>query len=143
MKPGHPLAFGVLERPDGTKSMVFGLPGNPVSSMVCFEEFAVPALRAGMGHARPHRRTVSARLSHPLKMRPGRTEFVRVLLGRDDKGYVATSTGTQSSGALLSMARADGLLVVPSDSNGLAAGETVTVQLLDGAAFQDATGYRE
>ena len=143
MKPGHPLAFGVLERPDGASSLVFGLPGNPVSGMVCFEEFAVPALRRIMGHARLHRRTVSARLAHPLKMRPGRTEFVRVLLGRDEQGYVATSTGTQSSGALLSMARADGLLAVPSDSNGLAAGETVTVQLLDGTAFQDQPGFRE
>lgn len=143
MKPGHPLAFGVLERPDGTKSFVFGLPGNPVSSMVCFEEFVLPVLRRSMGHARLHRRTVSARLAHPVRMRPGRTEFVRVLLSRDAQGYVATSTGTQSSGALLSMARADGLLVAPSDSNGLAAGETVIVQLLDGADFQDESGYRE
>lgn len=143
MKPGHPLAFGVLERSDNTKTMVFGLPGNPVSSMVCFEEFVVLALRGSMGHVRLHRRTVSARLAHLIKMRPGRTEFVRVVLSRDEQGYVATSTGTQSSGALLSMARADGLLVVPSDSNGLAAGETVTVQLLDGTAFQDQPGFRE
>ncbi|HZW25830.1 MAG TPA: molybdopterin molybdotransferase MoeA [Gallionella sp.] len=182
MKPGHPLAFGVLKRnlledskaveadavqgarsaatetyPQGRRgsehratpqcaaadALVFGLPGNPVSSMVCFEEFVVPALRRIMGHARLHRRTVSARLAHPVKMRPGRTEFVRVVLSRDGEGYVATSTGTQSSGALLSMARADGLLIAPSDSNGLAVGETVTVQLLDGADFQDETGYRE
>ncbi len=143
MKPGHPLAFGELERADGTKTFVFGLPGNPVSSMVCFEEFAVPALRAMTGHARPHRRTVSARLAHPVKMRPGRTEFVRILLSQDEQGYVATSTGNQSSGALLSMARADGLLVVPRDSSGLSAGEAVTVQLLDGADFQDEAGYRE
>ncbi|OGS93458.1 MAG: molybdenum cofactor biosynthesis protein [Gallionellales bacterium GWA2_59_43] len=143
MKPGHPLAFGVLVRPDNTKAMVFGLPGNPVSSMVCFEEFVLLALRRIMGHALPYRRTVSARLAHPVKMRPGRTEFVRVVLSRDEQGYVATSTGTQSSGALLSMARADGLLVAPADSTGLAAGETVTVQLLDGAAFQDQAGFRE
>lgn len=143
MKPGHPLAFGVLQRADGAVSMVFGLPGNPVSSMVCFEEFVVPALRRIMGHAQLHRRTVSARLAHPVRMRPGRTEFVRVVLSRDAQGYVATSTGNQSSGALLSMARADGLLIAPSDSKGLAAGETVTVQLLDGADFQNETGYRE
>lgn len=143
MKPGHPLAFGVLERPGGTKAWVFGLPGNPVSSMVCFEEFVLLALRSIMGHARLHRRTVGARLAHPVKMRPGRTEFVRVVLSRDEQGYVVTSTGNQSSGALLSMARADGLLVVPSDSNGLVAGETVVVQLLDGAEFQDQMGFRE
>ena len=143
MKPGHPLAFGLLERPDGTKALVFGLPGNPVSSMVCFEEFVLPALRSIMGHTHLYRRTVCARLAHPVKMRPGRTEFVRVLLSREGDGYVATSTGNQSSGALLSMARADGLLVVSSDSTGLAAGETVSVQLLDGAAFQDQAGFRE
>jgi molybdopterin molybdotransferase len=143
MKPGHPLAFGVLQRPDNTRAMVFGLPGNPVSSMVCFEEFVLLALRGIMGHAHLHRRTVKARLAHPIKMRPGRTEFVRVLLSRDGEGYVATSTGNQSSGALLSMARADGLLVVSSDSSGLAASEQVTVQLLDGAAFQDQMGFRE
>lgn len=143
MKPGHPLAFGVQARPNNTQALVFGLPGNPVSSMVCFEEFVVLALRSMMGHARQYRRTVSARLAHPLKMRPGRTEFVRVVLSRDEQGYVAASTGTQSSGALLSMARADGLMVVPADSTGLAANEIVTVQLLDGTAFQDKTGFRE
>lgn len=143
MKPGHPVAFGVLGRSNDTQAFIFGLPGNPVSSMVCFEEFVALALRSMMGHGRQYRRTVTARIGHPLKMRPGRTEFVRVVLNRDEYGYVAISTGTQSSGALLSMAKADGLLVVPSDSTGLAANETVTVQLLDGTAFQDKPGFRE
>lgn len=143
MRPGHPLAFGVLERSNGAQTFVFGLPGNPVSSMVCFEEFVLPALRAIMGHSRVQRRTITARLTHAIKQKPGRTEFVRVTLSRDEQGYLATSTGTQSSGALLSMARADGLLVVPSDSTGLADGETVVVQLLDGASYQDGTGYGE
>ncbi len=143
MKPGHPLAFGLLVRPNNTQAAVFGLPGNPVSSMVCFEEFVLLALRAMMGQSQLHRRTVSARLAHAIKIKPGRTEFVRVVLSRDADGYIATSTGTQSSGALLSMARADGLLIAPSDSTGLAAGEIVTVQFLDGAAFQNQADYRE
>lgn len=138
IRPGHPLAFGTTG-----KTSVFGLPGNPVSSMVCFEEFVAPALRRMMGNPRLYRRTVLARLAHPVKMRPGRTEFIRVQLMRDEAGYVASSTGTQSSGVLLSMAKADGLLVVPSDSTGLAAGEQVTVQLLDGTGFQDDMGFRE
>jgi len=138
MKPGHPLAFGTTD-----KTAVFGLPGNPVSSMVCFEEFVAPALRRMMGNPRPFRRTVTARLAHPLKMRPGRTEFIRVQLSRDDTGYLASSTGTQSSGVLLSMALADGLLVLPADSTGLAVGAQVTVQLLDGTTFQAETGFRE
>lgn len=137
MKPGHPLAFGTT-----SKTMVFGLPGNPVSSMVCVEEFVVPALRSMMGNARLYRRTVTARLAHAVKFRPGRTEFIRVQLTRDEVGYLANSTGTQSSGVLLSMAKADGLLVVSADSNGLAVGEHVTVQLLDGTVFQNEIGFR-
>jgi molybdopterin molybdotransferase len=137
MKPGHPLAFGTT-----SKAAVFGLPGNPVSSMVCVEEFVVPALRSMMGNVRLYRRTVTARLVHAVKFRPGRTEFIRVHLTRDETGYLASSTGTQSSGVLLSMAQADGLLVVPADSSGLAEGELVTVQLLDGTVFQNERGFR-
>jgi molybdopterin molybdotransferase len=138
IRPGHPLAFGRTDR-----TLIFGLPGNPVSSMVCVEEFVVPALRQMMGNRNLYRRTVTARLGHAVKFRPGRTEFIRVQLIRDESGYVASSTGTQSSGVLLSMAKADGLLVVPSDSTGLAANEQVIVQLLDGTQFQSEVGFRE
>jgi molybdopterin molybdotransferase len=138
MKPGHPVAFGKV----GEK-IIFGLPGNPVSSMVCFEEFVAPALRRMMGHTRTHRRIIEARLTHDVKHRSGRTEFIRVLLAQEQGGYTATSTGAQGSGMLLSMARADGLAIVPADCNGLAAGNTVTVQLLDGTVFQDDAGFRE
>jgi len=136
IRPGHPLAFGTTH-----KTAVFGLPGNPVSSMVCFEQFVIPALRQMMGNKRLYRRTVTARVAHDVKFRPGRTEFIRVQLTRDDNGYIASSTGTQSSGVLLSMARADGLMVIPSDSTGLAAGAQVVVQLLDGTVFQEAAGF--
>ena len=136
MKPGHPLAFGMTD-----KTAVFGLPGNPVSSMVCVEEFVAPALRCMMGNMRLYRRTLSARLANPIKHQPGRTEFVRVQLARDEAGYSASATGTQSSGVLLSMARADGLMIVPAASTGLAAGAQVTVQLLDGTVFQDEIGF--
>jgi molybdopterin molybdotransferase len=124
-------------------TFVFGLPGNPVSSMVCFEQFVVPALRRMMGHARTHRRTVEARLTHNVKHQPGRTEFIRVMLAQEQGGYAATSTGAQGSGMLLSMARADGLAVLPAECNGLVAGSQVTVQLLDGTAFQDGMGFKE
>lgn len=138
MRPGHPLAFGTTI--DG--GLVFGLPGNPVSSMVCFEQFVLPALRQMMGHPRLFRRTVEARLAHPVRTTPGRTEFVRVTLSGDAAGgYLASSTGTQSSGVLLSMAVADGLLVVPATCDGLAEGDVATVQLLDGTTFQDEAGF--
>jgi len=132
MRPGHPLAFGTGEH--GTA--VFGLPGNPVSSMVCFEEFVAPALRRMMGHERLFRRSLRARLAEPLRDRAGRTHFVRVRLSRDAQGYVATPTGSQGSGMVVSMAHADGLMVVPADAIHLPAGADVTVQLLQGMAFQ-------
>lgn len=138
MKPGHPVAFGKV-----SEKIIFGLPGNPVSSMVCFEQFVVPALRRMMGHARTHRRTITARLTHNVKHQPGRTEFIRVLLAQEEDGYAATSTGAQGSGMLLSMARADGLAVLPAESSGMAAGITVTVQLLDGTVFQNDAGFKE
>lgn len=137
MRPGHPLAFGS----SASGQLVFGLPGNPVSSMVCCEEFVLPALRQMMGQERRYKRTLTARLTAPVKIRPGRTEFVRVGLGRDADGMLlATPTGTQSSGVLLSMARADALLVVPAALSGHAAGDTVRVQLLDGGELQTELG---
>ena len=146
MKPGHPVAFGKVPSANAAESagtFVFGLPGNPVSSMVCFVQFVAPALRRMMGHARIHRRTIEARLTHNVKHQPGRTEFIRVLLAKEQGGYAATSTGAQGSGMLLSMARADGLAVLPAECNGLAAGSMVAVQLLDGMVFQDDAGIKE
>lgn len=136
MKPGHPMAFGAKD-----SAFVFGLPGNPVSSMVCFEQFVLPALRRMMGFTRIHRRTITARLAQDVKHMHSRTEFVRVMLSREADGYAATPAGAQGSGILASMSRADGLMIVPADSKGMAAGDKVTVQLLDGAAYQiDAGG---
>lgn len=134
MKPGHPMTFGAAPL-----TWVFGLPGNPVSSMVCFEQFVLPALRSITGHGRLYRREIAARLTHAVKHKPGRAEYIRVTLGKDANGYAATSTGAQGSGMLASMAKADGLLVVPADSQGLAANSNVTVQLLDGTEFQAET----
>jgi len=135
MKPGHPMAFGIAPL-----TWVFGLPGNPVSSMVCFEEFVLPALRRMHGNTRIHRRTIEARLTHDVKHKHNRTEFVRVMLNREEGGYAATSAGAQGSGILASMSKADGLMVVPAQSKGMATGDIVTVQLLDGAEYQSEAG---
>lgn len=131
IRPGHPIAFGTTP-----STRVFCLPGNPVSSMVCFEQFVLPALRDSMGYLRIFRRTITARLAQSVKHRAGRTELIRVTLHRDHQGYVATPTSSQGSGVLLSMAYADGLLILPKDSLGSAAGEEMTVQLLDGTVHQ-------
>ena len=135
MKPGHPMAFGIAPL-----TWVFGIPGNPVSSMVCFEEFIGPALRRLMGHPHLFRQTVTATLARDVKHRHRRTEFVRVMLARQDDSWVATPTGNQGSGILRSMALAEGLMIVPAESPDVAAGATVQVQLLDGMNFQQDAG---
>ncbi|MDR2093096.1 MAG: molybdopterin molybdotransferase MoeA [Azoarcus sp.] len=132
MRPGHPVAFGT-----SGKTLVFCLPGNPVSSMVCFEQFVLPALRALSGQRHLFRRTLPARLSQAVKSRPGRIEFVRVTLAPGASGiHEARCAGSQSSADMPGMARADGLLIVPSASKGLAAGDIARVQLLETGAYQ-------
>ncbi len=141
MRPGHPLAFGTSESgTTETACAVFGLPGNPVSSMVCFEQFVAPACKSMMGYKKCFRRTITARLAHDLRDRAGRAHFVRVTLTRDETGYVAASTGTQGSGVLMSMAMAEGFAIVPAEVESLNAGDMVTVQLLQGMDFQSEAG---
>ena len=153
MKPGHPMAFGIAPASEKSKvvesdavqgaafdTFVFGIPGNPVSSMVCFEEFIGPALRKLMAHTHLFRQTVTATLARDVKHRHHRTEFVRVMLARQDDSWVATPTGNQGSGILRSMALAEGLMIVPAESADVAAGATVQVQLLDGMNFQQDAG---
>ena len=131
MKPGHPLAFGIL----GGKP-TFGLPGNPVSCMVSFEQFVRPALRKMMGHTGLFRPVVRARLSENLRQKPGRRTFLRACVSRGPGGYAVLTTGNQSSGALLSMVRANGLLIFPEEKAELAEGASVDVQIIDPAFWQ-------
>ncbi len=134
MRPGHPVMFGTQEG-----RCVFGLPGNPVSSMVCFEQLVLPALRRLMGQAQCFRRTLTARLREPVRTRAGRTEFIRVQLARDaDGSWSAWPTGAQGSAILLSMAQADGLLIVPAACNGLDAGALAEVQVFESMNYQAA-----
>ncbi|MEZ4354772.1 MAG: molybdopterin molybdotransferase MoeA [Myxococcota bacterium] len=133
MKPGYPLAFGVIE---STGTLVFGLPGNPVSTAVTFEEFVRPALRRMMGHDSVHRPVVRATLGEALRKKAGRLHFVRVALERrPDGGLVATPSGSQSSGVLTSMVRGQGLAVFPAEAERMEAGDPVAVQVLDPGFF--------
>jgi molybdopterin molybdotransferase len=133
IKPGFPLVFARFPQrsPTGPGPLVFGLPGNPVSAMVTFEEFVRPALRRMAGHASWFRPRVEALLAEPLRKQPGRLHLVRVRLERSGSSLVATPTGNQSSGVLRSMALAHGLLVFPAQAEVLAAGVRVSVQVLD------------
>jgi molybdopterin molybdotransferase len=137
MKPGYPLAFGRFEASGAARGpLVFGLPGNPVSASVTFDQFVRPALLHMMGHMRCFRPTLEVRLSETLRKKPGRLHFVRVKLERGDDGqWWARATGNQSSGVMRSLALADGLLIFPLEASELAEGECATVQILDDAFF--------
>ncbi len=123
LRPGKPVAFGNL---GGIP--FFGLPGNPVSAMVTFDVFVRPALLklSGSPDALP---TVEATLRAALKS-DGRRSYIRVKLAREAGEIIADTTGTQSSGALMSMVRADGLLIIPEGVTEARAGERFPVRLL-------------
>ena len=125
LKPGAPLAFVMVgSRP------VFGLPGNPVSTLVTFEQFVRPALLRMMGHEKVFRRVASARLEADYKKPAGRAHFVRVNLAQRGGELWARESGEQGSNILLALGRADGLAFVPAEATRLARGESVAVQLL-------------
>jgi molybdopterin molybdotransferase len=118
-KPGKPLWFGVAE--DGT--LVFGLPGNPVSSLVCFELFLRPAL-AAMQHGRPPERPV-ARLAEPVKRLPGRDHAVRCRLAASSDGMQLHPLGPQDSHLIVHAAGADAIALVDAGEGEAPAGELV------------------
>jgi len=138
MKPGHPMVFGRFGNgpaPGVGGPFVFGLPGNPVSAAVTFEQFVRPALRKMSGFESYYRPTVQARLRTALSKRPGRLNFVRVSLEFDDGEIWASSTGNQSSGVFRSMSESQGLLVFPGPETELRVGDEVTVQVVDEGFF--------
>lgn len=126
MKPGKPLAFGLL--PGGIP--LIGLPGNPVSAMVSFEQFARPAILKMLGHADLTKPTVTAILDEPVT-NSGRRGYVRVIVTRQEGGYHARTTGEQGSGVLTSMAKANGLAIVPEGVRHVEPGSKLSVQMLD------------
>ena len=125
MRPGKPITFGRLEgRP------FFGLPGNPVSSMVTFELFVRPALRRMSGHARLLRPRARARALARLENPGPRRGYVRVRLSEGVEGELcARPTGEQGSGILRSMLLADGLAILGPDTR-VAPGESIDVILI-------------
>lgn len=125
MKPGKPLAFGHIQG-----KPVIGLPGNPTATVVGFEQFVRPLLRRMAGHARLGRPQLRARLLGGYAKKDERLHFHRVTLHFDEEGWVAESAGGQGSAMLHSMARADGLAVIPAEVNALEDGAWVTVQVL-------------
>ena len=146
VQPGKPFAFGVADRPDGGRTLLFGLPGNPVSSFVTFELFVRPAIRALAGHRRgpappaggprgPRR----ARLEEPrpTRLHPGRRRAGRRPASpvRDERGRVAVrlagGSAGQGSHVISALAAADALAVIPEAHDTLDAGADVELWWLD------------
>jgi molybdopterin molybdotransferase len=137
-KPGRPLKFGLIG-----KRPVFGLPGNPVSTLVCFYLYALPAILKMGGRARVGLPRVAARCAIDIKTSNGLTEFVRVGLERRESEVFARPTGSQGSGILSSLSRADGLLIGPAKETVLRAGSYATVLVLDTEAATDSEPFFE
>ena len=135
IQPGKPLAFGRATAPDGREVLLFGLPGNPVSSFVTFELFVRPVLRRLAGHADPAgRRTVRARLTEPVTKSPGRRAFLRVRVvpdPADPAAWIAELSGGQGSHVLSALARSNGLAIIPEEVDALPAGSVVDVLRID------------
>jgi molybdopterin molybdotransferase len=128
VRPGSPTSCGLVRGVPWA-----GLPGNPVSTMVCFELFVRPAIRKMQGETRLYRRTVRAVTEDRLQT-PGRlTHFLRAVVRETPEGWRARLTGPQGSGILTSMVKANALLVVPEEEDDVPPGTTLAVMLLDDA----------
>ena len=138
MRPGSPASFGRIGH-----TLVFGLPGNPVSALVTFHVLVAPALRALQGRRLRHNAVERVVTAEPIPTKAGLAHFLRVRLERGQGGLrAARLTGPQGSGILTSVSRADALLVVPEDLNGLPAGVEADALPLDRPlAGQPELGY--
>ena len=127
IKPGKPFAFGKLEH-----SIFFGLPGNPVSALVTFYQLGVPGI-VKMQQAKPLNRTkIRVKTASDLKKSAGRKDYQRGVLSINEQGEaVVESTGSQGSGILSSIARANCFIVLEQDRGKVAAGEMVDIELFD------------
>jgi molybdopterin molybdotransferase len=130
MRPAKPLAFGALRAPGGRQVPHIGLPGNPVSAMVAFEQFCRPAVLKMLGRTRLARPTVRAVLKDPIHNTDGRRVYARAIVTLEGGRYVAALTGPQGSNILTSMARANGLAICPENVPGVSAGQEVEVQMV-------------
>jgi molybdopterin molybdotransferase len=124
-KPGKPLFFGVHEG-----ASVFGVPGNPVSAMVCFELFVRPALVKMMGREDKGRPRIQVYFEEDVRNSFGRMHAMRVSIQQTEKGWLARSVGAQGSGLVSSLTKADALALIGPESEGVRAGEPVEAIVL-------------
>ena len=137
MRPGRPMAFGILKPVPGKlstrKTLFFGLPGNPVAVMVTFYQFVRSALLQLNGASQTEPPLVQAISETAIRKKPGRTEFQRAILGRNTEGKPSVRlTGSQGAGILRSMSEANCFVILAHDQGNIAAGDWVDVALFDG-----------
>src|SRR5919202_3537889 len=125
LKPGKPVFFGAREN-----ARFFGLPGNPVSAMVCFELFVRPALMRMMGRTDRYRPHIEVYFEEDVENKFGRMHAMRVRLSRTQKGWMAQSVGAQGSGLVSSLTKADALALIGPESEGVQAGKPVEAIVL-------------
>ena len=131
MRPAKPLAFGTLDAPDGRQVPHLGLPGNPVSALVAFEQFGRAAIYKMLGKTGFQKPVVEAVLDEPIYNTDGRRVYARAVVTKRNGRYHARLTGDQGSNLLTSMTGANGLAICPEDTPKKEAGEIVSVQMLD------------
>jgi len=124
LKPGKPVVYAKI-----AGKPAFGLPGNPVSSMVTFDLFVRPAMLRMMGVRDINRATVPSIVQQNIKHEVGRREFVRAVTIWRENGYISTPTGSQGSGRLSSMLGANSYIIISEDRGNISAGEQLEVIL--------------
>ncbi len=124
-RPGKPMAFLTYK-----DKFIFGLPGNPVSAMVCFEFYVRPLIKLFEGETELFRKKITAKSADDFSHKSGRADFVRVRLDFSQDGAYFKSTGMQGSGILMSMSEADGLAIFPEASGNIEKETEVEILLL-------------
>lgn len=133
-RPGAPMTFGWLKGGAASKPF-FGLPGNPVSCLVCYEMYVRPAVRRMKGERAVFPPLVQAKLDGTVKTRPGITHFLRAVVSREGSGLVVSSAGIQSSAVVSALARSNGLIVVGENEETPLPGQLVNVYVTDPGAL--------
>ena len=131
MRPAKPLAWGILEGLKGRLVPHLGLPGNPVSALVAFEEFARPAILKMLGRTKLSKPTIKAKLKAAIINPDGRRVLARVVVTKVNGVYFAEPTGPQGSNIMMSLVHANGLAICPEDKDKMDVGQTVSVKMLD------------
>lgn len=125
-RPGQPMAFGKIG-----DMLVFALPGNPVSGMVCSIQYVRPAIRKMMGFTELDLPEIEAEIEEDIKLKEERTYFLRGILKKENGRFYVRTTGPQGSGILKSMARGNCLIVLPPHRTNVKRGELVKVQIYE------------